>query len=98
MDIPNDFNVNDALQFLVKLGISPGNLGHDKLAKLQQIAAGITDPSKISPEKAQEIINILGLLKPQPKQTKKEKVNRNDKCPCKLREEIQEVLFKSRVK
>lgn len=79
------FDMNQIMHYLSSFGLSPENLGPERLEKLQSIASTIDDPSKISPEMSRHILDTLGVnIKPvgvqQPKESKK--IGRNEPCMC----------------
>jgi hypothetical protein len=84
MEIPENFDMATVAQMMQSFGISPGQLGPDRLAKLQCLAADISDPSKISLEKSQQIMNTLGVsLQEAPSQQAKiKRIKRNEPCRC----------------
>jgi len=82
----NDYKMSDVIPLLRQFGISPEQLGPDKLNKLMEVAAKITDPSQITPAMSQELMHTLGVrVRPptKPKHSTTAKVGRNDPCPCK---------------
>lgn len=86
MEIPNNFDMNTIIPILQSMGISPKNLGPEKMAKLQNLADSIKDPSKITDELSRKVFDILGISPrgnktPIMKETKK--IGRNEACPCK---------------
>ena len=80
----NDFDMKKILPILQSFGISPSNLGPEKLERLMKISKQVSEPSKVSAEVSREVMNILGIGLAGKKQStaKKIKVGRNDKCPC----------------
>lgn len=76
--------INDVLPVLQSLGVSPEQLGHEKLERLIQLCNNITDPSQISQETTRQIIDIIGITtvgkKTEPK--KSAKIGRNEPCIC----------------
>lgn len=85
MEIPTNFDMNMIIPILQSMGVSPQNLGPDKMAKLQNLAESVQDPSKITEEMSRKVLNILGISprgnqSPIIRDTKK--VGRNEACPC----------------
>jgi uncharacterized protein YecA (UPF0149 family) len=81
----NDYKMSDILPLLKQFGISPEQLGPERLNKLMKFAPRIQDPSQITPELSAELMQLLGVSsKPpsKPRQSTK-KIGRNDPCPCK---------------
>jgi uncharacterized protein YecA (UPF0149 family) len=78
----SDFNINEILPMLYSMGISPDQLGPEKMKTLQQLANTISDPTKIGSEDATKILRSLGVGSKQNKQSKREKCGRNEKCIC----------------
>lgn len=81
----NDYKMSDVIPLLRQFGVSPEQLGPDKLDKLMRVAAKITDPSQITPAMSRELIRTMGIsVRPpmKPKHSTKAKVGRNDPCPC----------------
>ena len=82
----NDYKLSDIMPLLSQFGISPEQLGPDKLNKLMEVTSKISDPSQITPDISQEIMRTLGVSsRPpmKPKRTAANKIGRNDPCPCK---------------
>lgn len=80
-----DYDMNKVLPILRSFGVSPENLGPEKLEKLQHITGTITDVNQITTEKAREILDLLGIsTKGAQKQIVRtvKKIHRNDPCPC----------------
>ena len=72
-----------AVQMLQAFGIPPGVLSPDNLTKLQHLATEIDDPAKITPQKAREIVNTLGIkVGEHPVREKSKKARRNSLCSC----------------
>lgn len=74
------------IPFLRQFGISPEQLGPERISKLQKFAAKISDPSSITPELSAELMGTLGISLGKPRETKNKsqrKIRRNDPCPCK---------------
>lgn len=73
--------INDVLQ---SLGVSPEQLGPEKLERLMQLCNNITEPSQISQETTRQIIDTIGIntvgKKTEPK--KSVKIGRNEPCIC----------------
>ena len=77
-------DIRDILPILKQFGVSPEQLGSERLSKLIAFASNIKDPSKITKESSRELMNILGMGPPPRAKTRsaKDKVGRNDACPC----------------
>jgi preprotein translocase subunit SecA len=71
---------------LQSFGVSPENLGTEKLEQLQRIANTISDPTQISPEMSRQVLDIFGIRPRGPQKPKvnpkKAKIGRNDACTC----------------
>lgn len=79
-----NLDLRTILPMLQQLGISPENLGPEKMNKLLQLSSKIGDPSTMTPESAADIIRTLGIsLQGNAKPKTTEKIPRNSKCPCK---------------
>ena len=81
----NDYKLSYIMPLLSQFGISPEQLGPDKLNKLMEVASKITDPSQITAAMSQEIMRTLGVSsRPpmKPKRTAGRKIGRNDPCTC----------------
>lgn len=82
----SDFDMNKIIPILRSFGVSPENLGPERLEKLQRIASKISEPSQISAEVSRQVLDILGIsTRGQTKpvnRPKKLKVGRNDLCSC----------------
>jgi hypothetical protein len=79
----NNFDMNKIMPLLRSFGVSPQNLGPDKLARLQQIP--LSDFEQITPAVVREVLDIFGVsMRPNqaPIVRKNTKVGRNDPCPC----------------
>lgn len=77
--------MESVLPFLQSMGVSPEQLGPEKMSALQKLCEAISDPSNIDENTVNNIINTMGIkAKGEPKIPKKrgDKVGRNDKCPC----------------
>jgi len=75
------------LPILQQFGISPENLGPERLEKLMSLASLVKNPSDITPEMSKQILDALGIgVGPvAPKIQKKNtnaKIGRNSLCPC----------------
>ena len=76
--------IRDILPILKQFGVSPEQLGPERLRKLITFSSKIKDPSKITQESSRQLMNILGIGAPIRSKTRsaKDKVGRNDRCPC----------------
>lgn len=81
----NKSNISDMISLLTQFGISPDQLGPEKFNKVLELTSNISDPSKITPEISSKIMRTLGISPRAPIKTKtsKNKIGRNDPCPCK---------------
>ena len=73
------------LPILQQFGISPENLGPERLEKLMSLASLVKSPSDITPEMSRQILDTLGVRPVAPKIQKKNttpKIGRNSPCPC----------------
>ena len=81
-------NLRNILPLLRQFGISPEQLGPERLEQLMKISDKIADPSAINSELASNVMDILGITTFRNSQTKnkrsvaKKKIGRNSKCPC----------------
>ena len=75
----DNFDINSAIPMLKSLGISPEQLGPNKLALLQKLAESI-DPEKMDAESSDKLLKELGLSFKKKSTTK---IGRNELCPCK---------------
>lgn len=85
MEIPTDFDMSKIVPLLHSFGVSPSNLGPEKMAKLQRLADKVQQPDQISIEMSQQIMEIMGISvkgNSSPVVRKVVKVGRNDICPC----------------
>lgn len=85
MKTQENFDMATITQMLQSFGISPTQLGPERLTTLQRLTAGITDPSKITLEQSQQIMSTLGvsLQGETPAQKPKTKrIGRNEPCGC----------------
>ena len=84
----DNIDIHSIIPLLQQLGISPEQLGQERLERLLNISDTIKNPSDITPETSRQILEIIG-VKPhhlQNRQTipkvKTNKVGVNDPCPC----------------
>ena len=82
-------DLKDMIPILRSLGISPEQLGPDKLEKLKTLADTISNPSEINEMNAISILRELGIGLGENKKNTKEvenkflhKIGRNEKCLC----------------
>ena len=76
-------SISDMMPLLRQFGVSPEQLGPEKLEKLMKLADGIEDFSQITPAFSMALMKTLGVnLKP-PSNPKRTKIGRNAPCPCK---------------
>ena len=83
----DNLDVNKIIPFLHQIGLSPEQLGPDRLERLINISDTIQNPSDITPEVSKQILDIIGIkpqtIQNQPTTTKaSSKVGVNDPCPC----------------
>jgi hypothetical protein len=81
----DNLDIRSVLPMLQQFGISPDQLGPEKLEKLMKIAEPIQDPSDITPEISRQILEVLGISTrgtKAPVKNKGIKVGRNDRCHC----------------
>lgn len=79
----NNMNLKNATQFLKNIGIAPETFTPETIQKLMQFADKIKDPSKIDPQTIQQIKQLLNIKLPSKKRViDKQKIGRNDPCPC----------------
>ena len=78
--------LHNILPLLRQFGISPEQLGPDRLEQLMKLADKISDPTTIDSETASKVMDTLGITTAHNnvgmKRTKKKKIGRNAKCPC----------------
>ncbi len=78
-----DFDIKQILPLLQEFGISPEQLGPQRMEKLMKLAQKFQDPSSITPEASNEIMKSLGIDLNGPKEPKKSvRINRNAPCSC----------------
>ena len=81
----DNIDIRSILPMLQQFGISPDQLGPDRIEKLINISKFIKDPADITPEVSRQILEILGISTrgvQQPKKRKTSKIGRNDLCTC----------------
>ena len=77
--------LHNILPLLRQFGISPEQLGPERLEQLMKISDQISDPSAINSELASKVMDALGITTARNNQKKtviKKKIGRNTKCPC----------------
>tara|TARA_B100001093_G_C26411963_1_gene835995 strand:- start:251 stop:529 length:279 start_codon:yes stop_codon:yes gene_type:complete len=78
-----DIDIKTILPLLQDFGISPEQLGPQRMGKLMELAQKIKDPSTITPETSNDIMKSLGIDLNGPKEQKKSsRINRNAPCSC----------------
>ena len=82
-----NLDIRSVLPILQQFGISPDQLGPERLEELMKLSEYIHNPSDITPEIARQVMEILGISakKPHsvtPVKRKSVKVGRNEACPC----------------
>jgi hypothetical protein len=85
MSIPENFDMSKILPILQSFGVSPDKLGPEKMNRLLNISEKVSDPSKITPDVAHEVLDILGISTrgtQEPVIRRGKKVGRNDACSC----------------
>lgn len=85
MSIPNDFDMSKIIPILQSFGVSPSNLGPDKMNKLLNLSEKVSDPSKITTEVTKQVLDILGISTrgtKDPVRRKYTKIGRNEPCHC----------------
>ena len=78
-------SIKHLLPLLQQFGISPDQLGPDKLQRLMKITDKIEDPSRITEQDVTKILDIIGVnFNNTPRSPKKrgQKIGRNAPCPC----------------
>lgn len=82
----DDIALKDMIPMLRSLGISPEQLGPDKMERLKALADSVGDPSKMDEGGAIAIMRELGIglggEKKERPPREGPKIGRNDKCPC----------------
>lgn len=81
----DDIALKDMIPMLRSLGISPEQLGPDKMERLKALADKVGDPSSMDEGGAIAIMRELGIgLGGEKKERppRGPKIGRNDKCPC----------------
>lgn len=85
MEIPTEFDISKILPVLQSFGVSPDNLGPEKMLKLQSLSNKIQKPEQINIEITQQIMEIMGISlkgKSSPVTRKVVKIGQNNICPC----------------
>jgi hypothetical protein len=93
MNFENEqYDFQKILPMLRSFGVSPENLGPDKLDKLQKITQDVKNPSDITQQKVHEIMDIFGIdtiknnisnaSSISKDDKKQQKVGRNFACTC----------------
>ena len=85
MEIPTEFDMSKIIPILQSFGISPENLGPEKMSKLQSLANNIQKPDQINIDISQQIMEIMGISlkgKSSPIRRKVVKIGRNNLCFC----------------
>lgn len=80
-----NFNMRDIIPLLSQFGVSPEQLGPEKLETLLKISEHIKNPVDITPEIARQIFDIIGVNtreKQLPIKRTNMKIGRNDPCLC----------------
>ena len=79
-------DLHNILPLLRQFGLSPDQLGPERLEQLMKISDKISNPEAINGELASQIMDILGITTSrnnlEEKKLKKKKIGRNTKCPC----------------
>jgi uncharacterized protein YecA (UPF0149 family) len=75
-------DIKNAIHILKQLGISPEQLGPERLRELMKITDFINNPTDITPEATRNIMDIIGLSVKKPKSQIYVKIPRNSPCPC----------------
>jgi uncharacterized protein YecA (UPF0149 family) len=80
----NGFDLKEMLPMMRALGLSPEQLGPDKMELLQKLSKKVSDPSNMNYESAGDILRSLGvgLGEPKPKKRRGIKIGRNELCIC----------------
>ena len=81
----DNLDIRSVLPMLQQFGISPDQLGPDKLEKLMKLSKSIQNPSDITPEISRHILDVLGISIQGTKASVKRngvKIGRNEPCPC----------------
>ena len=76
-------SIADMMPLLRQFGVSPDQLGPERIEKLMKLTDGIEDFSQITPAFSMELMKTLGVSLKPPSKTKRTKIGRNDPCPCK---------------
>jgi len=84
MTSTDEFDIKKALGLLQSFGISPDQIGADRMENLSKLAAGLSDPSQITPELSNQILKTLGVSAGAKRVTKRDckKIGRNTPCIC----------------
>jgi uncharacterized protein YecA (UPF0149 family) len=88
--------IGDIIPLLRQFGITPEQLGPDRLNKLLEISSQISDPTKITPAISQELIKAIGVSARKQSKPKKAdpKIGRNDPCNCGSNKKYKKCCFK----
>jgi hypothetical protein len=80
-----NLDIRSVIPILKQLGISPDKLGPERLEELIKISEKISDASDITPEMTSKIMDIIGIIpkaRVAPKIQTRQKIGRNELCPC----------------
>ncbi len=80
-----NLDIRSILPMLQQFGITPEQLGPDKLEKIMQLGEHLQDPSDITPEVSRQVLEVLGISTrgaQVPVKRKGQKIGRNEPCPC----------------
>jgi uncharacterized protein YecA (UPF0149 family) len=78
-----DFNIKEVLPILKAFGISPEQLGPEKMKHVQDFAKNITNPKDMTEKDSNDFLRNIGVSINQGALKKKiPKIKRNVKCPC----------------
>lgn len=77
-------DIRRMLPILSSVGLSPDQLGPEKLEKLEKIFKDLGDPSQMTPHQARSILDEIGIEPPKNRlpMKGKTKIPRNSPCPC----------------
>ena len=78
-------NINNMLPILKQLGISPDQLGYEKMEKLMNLTKNITNVEDLNTNLCKEIFDTIGInFQPKNKKPIKvaNKIGRNELCHC----------------
>jgi len=80
-----NLDVRSVIPILQQFGINIDQLGPERLEELMKLCSQIKNPSEITPEISKKLLDIVGITTrgvSKPKIRSKDKITRNEVCPC----------------